>query len=143
VSAIFTYTDPLDGNPHFENDIEFPSRTFSRRAIWLNNYGPLQPPDEGTPQFLPIGFDAAREFAEYTIEVYEHATVWKINGKTISRFTHAEKAEPQRVVMNTWFRRRAWPRAYEGKSPYTNAGTDFMIDWVEVSSLDKTAPEPQ
>lgn len=141
VAALFTYTDPLDGNSHFENDFEFPGATFARTGVWTNFYDPDQHHIFGLDKYVPIDFDAAKEFAEYELDVYPHRTIWKVNGKVIRDFTHRIAASPQRVFMNHWFGEH-WPPIYE-TVVYDSRSTQFLVDWVQVESLDAaTEPAP-
>jgi len=133
VSALFTYTDPLDGNPHNENDFEFPSGTFSRTRLLTNHFGPSVTSSFGSSAWERLTFDAATSFNEYSIEVYKNKTTWLLNNKIIRVLEYRENPSPQRVVVNSWFTTNWWNDFSDAK--LSTNGSDFIVNWIEVVGL--------
>ena len=131
VSAFFTYTDPLDGNPHFENDVEIVGPDDTRKNIWLNLYNPNTDPAIGNHRYLPLPFDAAEEFVEYTIEVGLHKTVWKVNGEVLREENYPGlQVPPQRVLFNSWFAHE-WITIFD-KTEYDHVKTPLEVESVRI-----------
>jgi beta-glucanase (GH16 family) len=135
VTGLFTYSDPTDGTPHFENDIEFPGARPERRLGWLNEFAPWLPPRQGNEQREPLSFDASREFHDYSIDVHPWRTEWRIDGELVRTSENITEAVPQGVNLNVWFT-PFWSGLYSKASPRSAAGTRHaLLDWIEVTSL--------
>jgi hypothetical protein len=141
VTGLFTYSDPTDGTPHFENDIEFPGAAAERRLGWLNEFAPWLPPREGNAQRQPLWFDASLEFHDYSIDVYPWRSEWRIDGELVRVSENISESVPQGVNLNVWFTPR-WGTLYSRVSPRPAVGTnDALLDWIEVTSLPDEPPE--
>jgi hypothetical protein len=141
VSALYTYSDPLDGNPHHENDFEFPSGDVEHRKAWVTYFDPTADPTVGSHRFIDLGFDASTNFAVYTIEVYEGKTIWRVNGKQIRMARHIKEIPPQKVLLNSWFTPR-WHNVY-AETQFRGVASPFLIEWVEISSLKNDGDKSQ
>ncbi len=100
ISAFYTYTGPVFGDPHDEIDFEIMGR--NTRAVHLNYFV------NGKPQLgvdAPLPFDAAAGFHLYTFEWRPGVIVWKADGEELFRVekpvdempTHAGK-----IIADIW-----------------------------------------
>ena len=95
ISSFFTFRDPID--PWNEIDIELLGNdaTLAQFNHW-NRAGNEHPVRKS------LGFDAADEFHEYTIEWQPEFIKWRVDGV----ITHIAKTElpshSQRIIMNLW-----------------------------------------
>lgn len=133
IAGFFTYTDPNDGNPHYENDFEFPMGSFRKEGVWTNIYAPGGHPTHGDAKPVLLDFDAGQNFADYTLDVYPEKTIWKVNGKEIRVSNFSGGAKPQRVFLNFWFARR-WGSLIP-TADFDHKTTDYLVDWVQIESL--------
>jgi beta-glucanase (GH16 family) len=136
ISALFTYTDPFDGSAHVENDIELPAATFSRRAVWLNQFASWTPPGNGDERYVDLPFDAAEDFHVFEIDVYVHETVWRVDGRVVRREQNLAPPPPQNVRINAWFK-AVWPGVYQEPVALSAKGRRFSVDWVQIDALDE------
>lgn len=130
ISAFFSYTDPLDGNPHFENDFEFVGDEDERSSVWLNLYNPDGDPSIGNHLYIPLGLDAAKEFADYSLVVGKTQVTWKVNGKVVRTEQMTHVSPPQRIVFNSWFA-HAWTTIFESTS-FIKVTAPFEIESVKI-----------
>lgn len=100
VSSFFTYTGELENNPWDEIDFEFTGK--DTRVVYLNFYanGSL---DNG--KAVPLDFDAAEDFHEYSFEWREDSITWYVDGREIYRVSDEDAvipSHPGHIIMNTW-----------------------------------------
>jgi beta-glucanase (GH16 family) len=135
ISAIYTYTDPIEGSGHYENDFEFPAGSDKRSRAQMNYYGPSADPTVGDLTFLEMPKDPSTDFNDYTIEVYKDKSIWKINDKVVRTRTSPDGNRAERVLLNTWFNRE-WINFY--KDVRFSFVTPLEVESVDVSSLENS-----
>jgi hypothetical protein len=137
VSSLFTYSDPYDGTPHFENDLEFPGSSFGRDHVWINQFAPWAPPAFGDEASAHLAFDASEDFHDYEIDVFMKETIWLVDGE-VARFTpNFDPPPPENVNVNAWFAPR-WMGEYDQKIEMRPHGRHAAIDFVEVDALSES-----
>lgn len=146
ISSLYTYTDPLDGNEHYENDIEFPTRTSNRNWLWTNNYRPGADPTFGDSQKIKLAFDPAKSFNEYSIEIYKSMTLWRVNGELVRILDRdngdgQEDNSSQKVLLNIWYS-KFWT-SFSEISEFEKGGSPFFVEWIEIASLASDFPSPE
>ncbi len=100
ISAFYTYTGPVYGDPHDEIDFEFLGR--NTKEVQLNYFV------NGAPQLglgVPLGFDAADDFHLYTIIWAPGRIVWKVDNREIYRIEGPLAATPQhpgKIIADIW-----------------------------------------
>jgi beta-glucanase (GH16 family) len=100
ISAFYTYTGPVYGDPHAEIDFEFLGRDTTKAQ--LNFFV------DGEPQLglgVPLGFDAADGFHLYTIIWAPGQIIWQVDGEEIHRVERAFQDLPQhagKIIADIW-----------------------------------------
>jgi hypothetical protein len=139
VSSLYTYTDPDDGNPHFESDFEFPSKSQNHHIVWINQFSPTtKHPLFGDPHGNFLSQNFSKSFNTFSIEVYLRKTVFRMNGLIIENRTLSQDTYPQRVCLNSWFAAR-WQNLYKG-AEFKDGFDPYKIAWVEVKDIVAEAP---
>lgn len=127
ITGLFTYTGPSDGQPHDEIDIEFLGKDTT--GVQFNYYTAGV---GGNEIWIPLGFDAAQAFHDYTIEwlstginwyvdgVLKH-TVYVATGVTLPSF-------PQHIFLNIWA--AIGVNAWSGPFVYANTAITAQVDQV-------------
>ena len=100
ISAFYTYTGPVYGDPHAEIDFEFLGG--NTKEVQLNFFV------NGEPQLdlaAPLGFDAADGFHLYTMIWAPRRIIWKVDGREIHRVERSVDALPQhpgKIIADIW-----------------------------------------
>ena len=100
ISAFYTYTGPVFGDPHDEIDFEFLGR--DTRLLHLNYFVGGKAKLKRT---VELPFDASQDFHLYTIEWRPGEIVWSIDGEELFR-VNGDPADlprhPGKVITEIW-----------------------------------------
>ena len=130
VTSLFTYTGPVDGNPHDEIDMEILGKdtTQIQTNYYANNIG-------GHETVVNLGFDAAQDFHIYSFEWSPDKIQWLVDGAVV----HTETGGPfpntaGRIMVNLW----PGTGVDSWLKPFRYPGTPFdaYYDWIGYNSLE-------
>ncbi|MEK7376329.1 MAG: family 16 glycosylhydrolase, partial [Candidatus Margulisiibacteriota bacterium] len=104
INGFFTYTGQWDGNPHNEIDFEFVGKDTGsvQTNYYLNS-------DNATvnARTITLGFDASKDYHNYTIEWSTPGIKWSVDGKVIRSAAESPKVT-QQIMANIWRTTNGW-----------------------------------